>query len=114
MGSHPSEPWWLKAHGAFAFLSLWTAGVLWSLHVPKAADGERIRYRRPMRVDLGGSAKGYAVDLAVRTLRDAGMEITADALTKIVLFAAPHCAQRALSQFSAQAYVLDPQSEAAA
>ncbi len=37
------------------------------------SDG-RIRYLRPVRVDLGGIAKGYAVDLAVRSLRRSGIE----------------------------------------
>jgi thiamine biosynthesis lipoprotein len=36
--------------------------------------GGRIRYARPVRVDLGGIAKGYAVDLAVRRLRRTGIE----------------------------------------
>jgi FAD:protein FMN transferase len=36
--------------------------------------GERIRYARPVRVDLGGIAKGYAVDLAVNSLRRSGIE----------------------------------------
>jgi hypothetical protein len=31
-----SEPWWLKAHGAFALLATWTGGLLWSMHVVKA------------------------------------------------------------------------------
>jgi hypothetical protein len=32
----PAEVWWLKAHGAFAFLSLWTGGLLWGQHIVKA------------------------------------------------------------------------------
>jgi thiamine biosynthesis lipoprotein len=36
--------------------------------------GGRIRYGRPVRVDLGGIAKGYAVDLAVRSLKRSGIE----------------------------------------
>ena len=36
--------------------------------------GGRIRYARPVRVDLGGIAKGYAVDLAVRSLQENGLE----------------------------------------
>jgi thiamine biosynthesis lipoprotein len=35
--------------------------------------GGRIRYARPVRVDLGGIAKGYAVDLAVRSLQGNGL-----------------------------------------
>jgi thiamine biosynthesis lipoprotein len=151
-----------------------------------------------LRVDLGGIAKGYAVDRAVLTLRDAGMEqiivnaggdlrvagpercsvdvrhpqspslsgcglelqtaslatsaayfsrsmhqgrevsalvnpvsgaayvgsrsvsivaadcMTADALTKIVLFGSLQRAQEALSRFAAQAYVLGPDLPVAA
>ena len=37
-------------------------------------DGERVRYARPMLVDLSGIAKGYAVDVALSVLRDAGLE----------------------------------------
>ena len=36
--------------------------------------GGRIRYAKPVRVDLGGIAKGYAVDLAVRSLRRSAIE----------------------------------------
>jgi thiamine biosynthesis lipoprotein len=32
----------------------------------------RVRFRRPLRLDLGGIAKGYAVDQAVRALQDGG------------------------------------------
>jgi hypothetical protein len=39
----PLEPWWLKIHGAFAFLSLWSGGVLWGLHV---VNGWRQKRRR--------------------------------------------------------------------
>jgi len=35
--------------------------------------GRRVSFTRPMVLDLGGIAKGYAVDLAVRALRVAGM-----------------------------------------
>ncbi|MBL6751748.1 MAG: FAD:protein FMN transferase [Nevskia sp.] len=38
-----------------------------------AGDG-RVRFRRPLRIDLGGIAKGYAVDCAVAALRGAGVE----------------------------------------
>ncbi|MGE5639900.1 MAG: FAD:protein FMN transferase [Clostridia bacterium] len=34
--------------------------------------GSRVRLRRPMRIDLGGIAKGFAVDRAVQALRRAG------------------------------------------
>lgn len=33
----------------------------------------RVHLRRPVHIDLGGIAKGYAVDCVIRTLRDAGM-----------------------------------------
>ncbi len=35
--------------------------------------GRRVAFARPLRLDLGGIAKGYAVDCALRTLRQAGM-----------------------------------------
>jgi thiamine biosynthesis lipoprotein len=37
-------------------------------------SGERIRYASPVRADLGGIAKGYAVDLAVQSLQTNGLE----------------------------------------
>jgi thiamine biosynthesis lipoprotein len=37
-------------------------------------DGDAVRIHRPLRLDLGGIAKGYAVDLAVRTLQGLGIE----------------------------------------
>jgi hypothetical protein len=39
-----SEPLWLKFHGAFAFLALWTGGLLWGIHVVKAWDSRRHRW----------------------------------------------------------------------
>ena len=36
--------------------------------------GERVRYHRPLRLDLGGIAKGYAVDRAVEALLALGIE----------------------------------------
>jgi len=36
-------------------------------------DDGRVRFRRPLRLDLGGIAKGYAVDQAVRVLRRSGV-----------------------------------------
>jgi thiamine biosynthesis lipoprotein len=35
--------------------------------------GRAVRFRRPLCIDLGGIAKGFAVDLAVEALRDAGI-----------------------------------------
>ncbi|MDB5977562.1 MAG: FAD:protein transferase [Nevskia sp.] len=34
----------------------------------------RVRFHRPLRIDLGGIAKGYAVDCAIAVLREAGIE----------------------------------------
>lgn len=36
-------------------------------------SGHRIRFRRPLWIDLGGIAKGYAVDCAVEQLRSRGV-----------------------------------------
>ncbi len=36
-------------------------------------DGDRVRFARPLLVDFGGIAKGYAVDAALAVLRDAGL-----------------------------------------
>jgi thiamine biosynthesis lipoprotein len=36
-------------------------------------DGDRVRFTRPLLIDFGGIAKGYAVDAALAVLRDAGM-----------------------------------------
>lgn len=30
---HPLEPWWMRAHGVFAFTALWTLGLIWGAHV---------------------------------------------------------------------------------
>ncbi len=35
--------------------------------------GRRVAFARPLYLDLGGIAKGYAVDIALQSLRDAGM-----------------------------------------
>ena len=35
--------------------------------------GQRVRFRRPLRIDLGGIAKGFAVDQAVEELRASGV-----------------------------------------
>lgn len=40
----PAGPWWLKVHGAFAFLATWTGGLLWGLHVVKAWHRRRHRW----------------------------------------------------------------------
>ncbi len=36
-------------------------------------DGDRVRYASPLLVDLSGIAKGYAVDAALASLREAGL-----------------------------------------
>jgi hypothetical protein len=38
------EPLWLKFHGAFAFLAIWTAGLLWGMHIVKAWQRRRRRW----------------------------------------------------------------------
>lgn len=39
---HVLEPWWLRLHGAFAFLALWTAGLVFAAHIAGAwATGRR-------------------------------------------------------------------------
>jgi hypothetical protein len=40
---HALEPWWLKLHGAFAFLALWTFGLLWGAHIVGAWRSGRRR-----------------------------------------------------------------------
>ena len=155
-----------------------------------------VRFHRPLLIDLGGIAKGYAVDCAIAVLRQAGVEgalvnaggdlrtfgapqavhlrhpqapvlaahtltlcdealatsanyysrrdtaagavaplldprrrrpwlgaasvsvraadcMSADALTKVVLFAAPEAAERVLAAYGAQAYVQQPTAAAA-
>lgn len=37
-------------------------------------SGRRVRFTRPVAIDLGGIAKGHAVDRAVETLREMGVE----------------------------------------
>lgn len=160
-------------------------------------DDARVRFHRPLRIDLGGIAKGYSVDCAIDALQQAGIEtalvnaggdlrvlgsqpqtvqlrhprqpalaahaltlcnealatsanyysrrvsgageisplldprsrqpwlgsasvsvragdcMSADALTKLVLFAAPELAERVLAAYDAQAYVQQPLEAAA-
>jgi thiamine biosynthesis lipoprotein len=40
----------------------------------EVGQGGRVRFARPLRLDLGGIAKGYAVDFAVATLTSLGVE----------------------------------------
>ncbi len=41
-------------------------------HIELLPD-HRVRFSRPLHIDLGGIAKGYAVDCAIRALQDAGL-----------------------------------------
>ena len=41
--TNPLEPWWLKAHGLFAFGALWLFGLIWGVHV---LNGWRSTMRR--------------------------------------------------------------------
>jgi thiamine biosynthesis lipoprotein len=40
----------------------------------RLSDAGHVRFLRPLRLDLGGIAKGFAVDLAIGALRSAGIE----------------------------------------
>jgi len=40
----PLEPWALKLHGAFAFASLWTLGLLWGAHIVNGWGAGRRRW----------------------------------------------------------------------
>jgi hypothetical protein len=53
-----SEPLWLKWHGAFAVLAIWTGGLLWGLHIVKAWRQHRHRWS-------GGSLAGALLLLIV-------------------------------------------------
>ena len=49
----------------------WTAAT----HAVELLDGQRVRYHHPdVRIDLGGVAKGFAVDRALDVLREHGLE----------------------------------------
>ena len=41
---NPLEPWALKLHGAFAFATLWTLGLLWSVHILNGWGAKRRRW----------------------------------------------------------------------
>jgi hypothetical protein len=41
---HPLEAWWLALHGALGFVSLWTLGLLWGVHVAQAWPLRRKRW----------------------------------------------------------------------
>jgi hypothetical protein len=40
----PLEPWALKLHGAFAFVALWTMGLLWAAHILNGWSAHRRRW----------------------------------------------------------------------
>lgn len=48
----PLEPWSLKLHGAFAFLALWLAGLLWGVHVVNGWSQGRRRWSGSMLAGL--------------------------------------------------------------
>jgi hypothetical protein len=54
----PAEPWSLKVHGAFAFLAVWTGGLMWGLHIVKA-------WRRRQHRWSGGTLIGALLLLIV-------------------------------------------------
>lgn len=70
----PWEPWWLKLHGAFAFLALWTGGLLWAHHIVKAWAKHRRRWTGSMVLGvfflliLTGYLLYYAGDEDLRNL----------------------------------------------
>lgn len=41
---HVLEPWWLRLHGAFAFVALWTFGLLWGAHIVRGWESDRRRW----------------------------------------------------------------------
>jgi len=45
---HALEPWWLKVHGLFAFLTLWVLGLLWGVHIVRAWGTGRRRWSGPV------------------------------------------------------------------
>ncbi len=52
------EPWALKLHGAFAFLALWTLGLLWGVHIVNGWNLHRRRWS-------GGALAGVLLVLVV-------------------------------------------------
>ena len=60
---------YLPRHAGFAQPS---SGASWQ-HI-EVLPGDRVRLACPLHLDLGGIAKGYAVDCAIRALLEAGME----------------------------------------
>jgi hypothetical protein len=58
---HPLELWWLRLHGAAAFLALWYGGVLWVVHLRPALKQTKWRKSGIALVVLFGVlvASGY-------------------------------------------------------
>ncbi len=48
----PLEPWWLRLHGAFAFATLWTVGLLWGVHVVNGWSFGRRRWSGAVMLGL--------------------------------------------------------------
>jgi hypothetical protein len=71
---HPAEPWVLKAHGAFAFASLWLLGLLWGVHVLNGWHAARRRWSGAVLLGVLGvlGVTGYLLyysgDDAVRAI----------------------------------------------
>ena len=70
---HPLEHWWLALHGALAFASLWTLGLVWGVHVVHAWPTRRKRWSGILLLAGAGLLVGsgyllyYAGDDALRT-----------------------------------------------
>ena len=84
-------------------------------------DDARVRFHRPLRIDLGGIAKGYAVDCAIAALQQAGIETAlvnaggdlralGEHVQSVQL---RHPQQPALAAHDARAYVQQPLEAAA-
>ena len=41
--THPLEPWWLRLHGACAFIAIWLFGLLWGAHIGPGWARKRLR-----------------------------------------------------------------------
>jgi hypothetical protein len=48
----PLEAWWLTLHGAFAFLAIWTFGLLWGVHVANNWSAGRRRWSGALLVGV--------------------------------------------------------------
>lgn len=64
--------WSAQSGGAFDITALRTAATRAGWRDLELLDGHRVRLRRRRPIDLGGIAKGFAVDRAVAALRAAG------------------------------------------